>query len=84
MRLRVRLMLRCMEAMHMSTSPRMTPRQRMQIAIRANRALITVDRLYAGKPGCSTSRAAIEQAAHELGLPPPPAATPSIRAARCA
>lgn len=66
------------------TPIQLTPHQRMQIAVRARRALITIERVYKGCVATTTTRAAVEDAARELGLPPPPAAPQSIRAARCA
>lgn len=55
-----------------TSKPRLTPTQRMQLALRAHRALITINRIYAGYPTATTTRDAVEHAARELGLPLPP------------
>jgi hypothetical protein len=56
--------------MHQQTP---TPREQVQIAARGECAPKTVARAYRGMPIYDTTRARIERAAQELGLPLPPA-----------
>jgi DNA-binding LacI/PurR family transcriptional regulator len=51
---------------------RPSARDRVQIAARSESSPRTVDRCYAGHNVHDTTRARIEAAARDLGLPPPP------------
>ena len=62
----------------MQRSP--TYRERMLIAARAKKALRTIDNLYAGARTTENTWAAADEAARELGFPPPPSPPPRATA----
>jgi DNA-binding LacI/PurR family transcriptional regulator len=54
---------------------RPTPREQLEIALRACKAPRTVARVYAGESVYETTRVSVDRAARELGYPPPPPIT---------
>lgn len=49
-----------------------TPREQLQIALRAHKSPKTVARAYRGDTVYETTLESVSEAARELGLPPPP------------